>query len=160
MDVKEDINFYLNKETVKTHELCATIILFNIKRKGFRDITGAFPQKSSIRNLYVMVMYDYASSAFLAVPIKNRQAATICDDFLKIHKILKLRGSDPKLYIMDNECSRDLKQAMKKHTIDFQLAPPHIHRKNATERGIRTCKNHFISGLSTIDPYFPPAHHY
>ena len=52
----------------------------------------------------------------------------------------------------DNECSSDLKEAMKKYEIDFQLAPPQMHRKNAAERAIITCKNHFISGFSTTDP--------
>ena len=55
-----------------------------------------------------MVMYDYDSNEIRAKPIKNRQAATIHDAFLKIHKILKSRGSDPKVYIMENKCSSDL----------------------------------------------------
>ena len=66
------------------------------------------------------------------------QAATSRDAFLKIHNILKSRVSDPKVYIMDNECSGDLNEAMKKYTIDFQLAPPHMHRLNAAERAIIT----------------------
>ena len=44
---------------------------------------------------------------------------------------------------------------MKKYKIDFQLDPPHMHRQNLVEREIRTCKNHFISGLSTTDSYLP-----
>ena len=76
----------------------------------------------------------------------NRQAATICHALLKFHKVPKARVSDPKFYIMDNECYSDLKEAMKKCEIDFQLE---------AERAIRTCKNHFIDGLSTTDPYFP-----
>ena len=78
-----------------------------------------------------MVIYDYDSNAILAEPIKNIQAETICYAFLKVHKFLKERGSDPKFYIVFNYCSIDLKEAMKKYEIDFQLAPPHIHRKNA-----------------------------
>jgi hypothetical protein len=31
--------------------------------------------------------------------------------------------------------------------INYQLVPPHMHRRNAAERAIRTFKNHFISGL-------------
>ena len=81
--------------------------------KGISSITGAFPHKSSRGILYVTVMYEYYSNAILAKPIKNRQVETICDDFLKIHKILKSRGSDPKAYIMDNYCSSDLKEAAK-----------------------------------------------
>ena len=57
---------------MKTHELYAIIIPFNIKRKGFNDITGTFPHKSSRGGVYVMVMHDYDSSAILAEPIKNR----------------------------------------------------------------------------------------
>ena len=56
-----------------------------------------------------MVMYDYDSNAILAEPIKNRQAATIRDAFLKVQKVLKAIGGNPKVYIMDNDCYSDLK---------------------------------------------------
>ena len=56
-----------------------------------------------------MVLYEYDSNKILAGPIKNGQASTIRNAFLNIHKILKSRGSNPKVYIMDNECSSDLK---------------------------------------------------
>ena len=102
---------------MKTHELCATIIPFNIKVKGFNDITGAFPHNSIRGNLYVMVVYGYDSNEILAKPIKNIHAATILSAFLKIHKILKSRGSEPKFYIMDNDFSGDLKESMKKYNI-------------------------------------------
>ena len=56
-----------------------------------------------------MFMYDYDSNEILVGPIKNRQAETIRDAFLNIHKGLKARGVNPKVYIMDNGCSSDLK---------------------------------------------------
>ena len=56
---------------------------------------------------------------------------------------------------MENEASSDMKDSMTKHKIIFQLAPPHIHRRNAAERAIQTFKNHFVSGFSTTDPNFP-----
>ena len=102
-----------------------------------------------------MVMYDYVSNVIISELIKNCQEATICNAFLKMHKILQSRGSDPKFYIMDNECSIDLKEAMKKYAIDFQLAPPHMCRQNEVERTITTCNNNFISGFSTTDLDFP-----
>ena len=73
MEVDEDSNFYPDTESVNTHELCATIIPFNINRKGFSDINGAFPHKSSRGNLYVIFMYDYDRNAILDEPIKDRQ---------------------------------------------------------------------------------------
>ena len=60
-----------------------------------------------------MAMYNYDSNAILVEPIKNRQAETICDAFLKIHKVLKGRGSNPKVYIMKTVCPSELKEAMK-----------------------------------------------
>jgi hypothetical protein len=44
---------------------------------------------------------------------------------------------------------------MQDSDINFQSAPPQVHRKNAAERAIRTFKNHFIAGLSSTDPNFP-----
>ena len=63
-----------------------------------------------------MVIYDYDSNAILDKPIKNRRVETICDAFLNIHNMLKSIGSNPKFYIMDNDCSSDLTEAMKIHS--------------------------------------------
>jgi hypothetical protein len=38
--------------------------------------------------------------------------------------------------------------------IDFQLAPPQVHRRNAAERAICTFKNHFIAGLCSTNRDF------
>jgi hypothetical protein len=39
--------------------------------------------------------------------------------------------------------------------IACQLVPPHCHRRNAAERAIRTFKEHFVAGLSSVDPSSP-----
>ena len=39
--------------------------------------------------------------------------------------------------------------------VAFQLVPPHVHRRNATERAIRMFKNHFLAVLATADPDYP-----
>ena len=44
---------------------------------------------------------------------------------------------------------------MKKYDMDFQLAPPHMHRRSEAEWAIITYKNHFIYGFSTTDPNLP-----
>ena len=56
---------------------------------------------------------------------------------------------------MDNEASTDLKSAMTKYKLTYQLVPPSMHRRNAAEKAIRTYKNHFITGLTLLDPDFP-----
>ncbi len=64
-------------------------------------------------------------------------------------------GNQPKIYILDNEASADLKKGLKKYGMDYQLVPPHVHRRNAAERAIRTYKNHLLAFLATCDPEFP-----
>ena len=49
---------------------------------------------------------------------------------------------------MDNECSDDLKAALSKAGLIFQLVPPHIHRGNKSERAIQTFKGHLKAGLA------------
>ena len=124
-------------------------------RTVYNDLTGAYPHKSSRGNQYIFVLYDYDENAILTQPIKNRQAATIHNAWLSLHQVLQRSGNAPNLYIMDNEASRDMKDSMTKHKINFQLAPTHIHRRNTAELAIRTFKNHFVAGLSTTDPNFP-----
>jgi hypothetical protein len=37
----------------------------------------------------------------------------------------------------------------------YKLVPPYCHRYNAAERCIRTFKEHFVAGFSSVDPYLP-----
>jgi hypothetical protein len=36
----------------------------------------------------------------------------------------------------------------------YQLVPPHCHRRNAAELAIGNLKEHFVAGLSSVDPDF------
>jgi hypothetical protein len=47
-----------------------------------------------------------------------------------------------------------LKNFFTAHNIHYQLVPPHCHRRNAAERAIGTFKEHFVAGLSSVDPSF------
>jgi hypothetical protein len=44
---------------------------------------------------------------------------------------------------------------MRSKNIDYQLAPPHCHRRNSAEHAIRKCKNHFIAGLASTNKQSP-----
>ena len=39
--------------------------------------------------------------------------------------------------------------------MEFQLVPPHMHRRNAAERAIHTFKAHFISILAGVSTSYP-----
>ena len=106
-------------------------------------------------NNYILVSYHYDAKDILTIPLNNRTVPCVLSGITKIHEKLRKRGLTPKLHIMDNEVSEDLKKYFEDSDIQFQLVPPHMHRINATERAVRTFKNHFISALCTVDPLFP-----
>jgi len=101
------------------------------------------------------IVYDYDSNAILAEPLRNRQAATIRDAWIKLSQVLIRCGQFPTIFIFDNECSADLKNALFKIDIKYQLAPPYIHRRNAAKRAIQTFKHHFLAGLASCNKNFP-----
>ena len=50
----------------------------------------------------------------------------------------------PRLYILDNEASLELKASITLKKPKYQLVPLHIHYRNAAERAIRTRNNYFF----------------
>jgi hypothetical protein len=138
---------------VRTHFVYPKVV--EITGQIYSDQTGRFPVLSSRGNKYVMVIYDYDSSAILAAPIKNRSERELLRAYSLMHQHLTDRGLKPQLQKLDNECSQALKQFMRQNHIDFQLVPPYDHRQNAAERAIGIWKDHFVAGLASLDPNFP-----
>ena len=89
------------------------------------------------------------------IALNNKTGAEIKRGWTSIHEGLTRGGNQPKLYILDNEASADLKKGLKKYKLAYQLVPPHVHRRNAAERAIGTFKNHFLACLTTCNPDFP-----
>lgn len=121
----------------------------------YTDLTGKFVAPSTTGNNYLFVLYDYDSNCILCEPIKNRTKTSILNAFQRLHTQLVRAGVRPRLQRLDNECSDILKEYMIQQNIDYQLVPPHVHRRNAAERAIRTFKNHFVATLCSTDPAFP-----
>jgi hypothetical protein len=48
------------------------------------------------------------------------------------------KGFKPKLQTLENEASAALKHFFTANDVEYQLVPPHCHRRNAAERAIRT----------------------
>jgi hypothetical protein len=66
-----------------------------------------------------------------------------------------VKGFKPKIQTLDNEAPAALKFPPNANDVEYQLVPPHCHRLNAAERAIRTFKEHFVAGISSVDPTFP-----
>jgi hypothetical protein len=103
------------------------------------------------------VVYDHYSNSILHAALKNQTAAEIKRGWISMHEPLMRGGNQPKMYILDNEASADLKKGLKKYGLDYQLVPPHVHQRNAAERAMRTFKSHLLAVLATCDPDFPVA---
>lgn len=119
------------------------------------DLCGRFPITSSRGNQYHLVLYCEDSNAILVEPIASRESTAIMKGYKNAHERLTRAGFQPRLQRLDNETSTALKDFFDNTGVDFQLAPPHMHRQNAAERAIRTWKNHFISVLAGTDRAFP-----
>jgi hypothetical protein len=121
----------------------------------YTDLTGKFPVRSSKGNSYVMLCYIYYCNYIKVVPMKSRSASEWVKAYDSIHQELTVKGFKPKLQTLDNEASTALKNYFTANNIAYQLVPPRCHRRNAAERAIRTFKEHFVAGISTVDPSFP-----
>jgi hypothetical protein len=102
-----------------------------------------------------MVCYIYDCKYVKGIPMKSRSASEWVKAYAIVHQELTIKGFKPKLQPLDNEASADLKNYFTVNHIAYQLVPPHCHRRNAAERAIRTFKEHFVAGLSSVDPSFP-----
>jgi hypothetical protein len=136
----------------KTHLVYAVVV---DQSHLYTDLTGKYPVRSSKGNSYVMVCYIYDCNYVKVIPIKSMSASEWVKAYDSVHQALTVMGFKPKLQTLDNEASTALKNFFTANDIVYQLVPPHCHRRNAAERAIRTFKEHFVAGLSSVDPSFP-----
>ena len=139
--------------TERTHQIFLKVT--ECSSKIYTNQTWRFLVTSSCGYKYIMVAYDYDSNNILAEPIKSRTSLYIKNDYHTIRKLLCRRGLTPKTHVLDNKCSKVLKEYMEEENETFHLVPPHLHRRNAAERAIQTFKNHFIAGMVSTHKDFP-----
>jgi hypothetical protein len=159
--IKEETDYDINPTAIPDHQLAPARSHFiyadcqQTTGQLFTDPTGRFLTTSTSGNAYILVVYDYDSNYIHAEPMKNRTGPEILAAYQRAITMLASRGLRPLLQRLDNEASAALQQYMQEQQVDYQLAPPNIHRRNAAERAIRTFKNHFIAGLCSTDRNFP-----
>ena len=122
---------------IKSHQCFTTLVSFEKTAKAYSDQTGKFPYTSSRGHKYLLIIYDYDSNAILQQPLKTKTAGELTKAWTILHKKLSIGGSQPEIYILDNEFSTEMKTNMETYNVTYQLVPPHIHRRNAAERAIK-----------------------
>jgi hypothetical protein len=136
----------------KTHLVYAVLV---DQGQLYTDLTGKFPVRSSKGNSYVMVCYVYDCNYVKVIQMKYRSVSEWFKSYDHIHQELTAKGFKPKLQTLANEASVALKHFFTANDVEYQLVPPHCHRRNAAERAIQTFKEHFVAGLSSVDLTFP-----
>jgi hypothetical protein len=121
----------------------------------YTGLMGKFPVRSSKGDSYVMVCYIYDCNYVKVMPMNSRSALEWVKAYESVHQELTVKGFKPMLQTLDNEALTDLENFFTINDISYQLVPPHCHRRNAAERSIRTFKEHFVAGLSSVDPSLP-----
>jgi len=147
----------------QTHSLTkqkeSVLVVFDLSDKAQRlmytNQTGKFPKRSSTGNHYIMVLIEIDSNTILVEAMKNRTAGEMIRAYLVLVTRLHNAGVTPKMHILDNECSEEFKEQIRKNNMTFQLVPLHDHRRNIAKKAIQTFKAHFISILCGIDTNFP-----
>ena len=87
--------------------------VFDLTEKIYSDLTGQFPVQSDRGNNYILVAYHYDANNIITTPLNNRTVPCILSGITEIHDKLRKWGLTPKLHVMYNEVSEDLKKYLK-----------------------------------------------
>ena len=103
-----------------------------------------------------MVAYHCDSNAIFFAPFKTRKDKHRMEAYKSVMTRLQKNGMSVNLQILNDEASSKFKHLITEDLgIKYQLVPPNIQIRNASERAIRTFKAHFLSILEGIEPDFP-----
>ena len=136
-----------SQSTFELHELPLTHL--------FTDDTGRFNPRAQSGNQYIMVGLHTASNAILVRPFASKHDSHRIPAYNDMFARLNAVGAAPTIHVMDNEASLAFQRAIATNKCKLQLVPPHVHRRNAAERAIRTFKDHFLAILAGTPPSFP-----
>ena len=86
---------------------------------------------------YIFVCYVYKLNTILLRTMKNREDEEMVTAFKSCYKELNTKGHHPTLHVLDNECSRVVKQFITSEQTDVQFVESYNHRVNAVEHGYK-----------------------
>jgi hypothetical protein len=82
----------------------------------------------------MLVLDHYDINAILVEPLKSHHGNEILRGYTTLYQHLTSRLFKPaRTHWLDNEASTALKEFNKANEIDYQLVPPHVHRRKAAE---------------------------
>ncbi len=102
-----------------------------------------------------MVLCENTSNAILVQGMKTRTLGEMVLAYMILIARLKVAGIEPKIHLLDNECSQEYKDKISGNGIKYQLVPHNNHRRNIVEKAIQTFNDHFVTALCGTDKKFP-----
>ena len=90
----------------------------------YTDLTGQFQAESYDGMNYIFVAYIYKPNAILLQPIKSRENTSMVLVFQSVHAELETKGRTPNLHVLDNKCSRAVKNFIATQKVPIQIAAP------------------------------------
>jgi hypothetical protein len=89
----------------------------------YTNQTGQFPKKSSHGNQYIMVLIELDSNAILVKAMKNHMAGKMICAYQTLVDCLHSAGIQPKIHLLDNECSAEFKEWIKLNQMKYLPVP-------------------------------------
>ena len=83
-----------------------------------------------------MILVEVDQNIIISELTQSRTTDKVTNTYQALIKQLKRRGLVPKKYILDNECSQELKDAIIENNMEYELVPKGQHWCNIVERGI------------------------
>ncbi len=87
----------------------------------YTNITGAFPIWSFKNMQYIFVPYIYNLNAIIVQPMPSRTDYSFIAAFSKVFAILRDRGYQPALNVMDNKCFKAVEKHIRANKMNIQL---------------------------------------
>jgi hypothetical protein len=94
----------------------------------YSDQTGRFPVVSSQGHKYIMVLIKVDGNYIALEPMNSREASEMTRAYNEIMDRLQNQGIKPTKQMLDNEISKDYREATEKRGITVELVPPTNHR--------------------------------
>ena len=104
-----------------------------------------FPVQVYLGMQYIFVVYIYSKNTILMQAMPNRTNVSMVNVSKDIYKILKTRGWQPKLHVLDNKCLNAVKNYIPEENVSIQIVKPHKHRVIASKPAAKTAKYHLVA---------------
>jgi hypothetical protein len=101
----------------------------------YSDQMGRFPVTSSGGHKYIMVLVEIDSNFISMEPMKSRETSELIRAYNNIITRLKTKGIEPKKQMLDNEAPRAYLDTIEEQGLEWELVPPHNHRRNKLPKG-------------------------